>query len=163
MSSLKYEKMDIRDITHGVFAHGCNCQGRMGAGVAKIVRDTWPPAYTWYLKHIEVTLQSGKQRKDLLGCAQIVNVAPHRDDLFVANCFTQEFYGRKIGVRYAKLEAVVDAVDQAMQFAKLISVPFYMTKIGCSLGGLDWDHQVLQYVVRLSDSHEKDITIVEKP
>ena len=41
---------DLFDNAHGVraFAHGCNCQGSMGAGVAKTFRARYPEMYEEY-------------------------------------------------------------------------------------------------------------------
>lgn len=161
---VNYIQMDIRDITRGVIAHGCNCQGKMGAGVAKTVKEHWPEAYAQYKKHIRIGLDSGLHRKDLLGNAQIVNVAPHRDDLFVANCFTQEFYGREKGKVYADLHSVWGAVGTAIIFAERAGLPFYMTKIGCSLGGLNWDTDMRSYMTSMAILFDTvDINVIEAP
>jgi O-acetyl-ADP-ribose deacetylase (regulator of RNase III) len=40
---------DLFDNAHHVqaFAHGCNCQGSMGAGIAKTFRSRYPEMYDW--------------------------------------------------------------------------------------------------------------------
>ena len=45
---------DLFDNSHGVraFAHGCNCQGSMGAGVAKTFRVRYPEMYEEFSKEI---------------------------------------------------------------------------------------------------------------
>ena len=41
--TMRYYKIeDITKATEQVIAHGCNCQGRMGAGVAKAIARKWP-------------------------------------------------------------------------------------------------------------------------
>jgi O-acetyl-ADP-ribose deacetylase (regulator of RNase III) len=154
--------MDIKDIDRGVFAHGCNCQGKMGAGIAKTVKETWPLAYSFYTKHIELQKSLDRPLKDLLGYAQIVNVTPHRDDLFVANCFTQENYGRVRGVKYASLDAVKHSITEALVFSQTVNLPFYMTKIGCNLGGLNWENEVKPFVETLAKLADEEIFVVVK-
>ena len=45
---IEYIKGDLMtsDIRHII--HGCNAQGVMGSGVAKLIRDKYPSAYTDY-------------------------------------------------------------------------------------------------------------------
>jgi hypothetical protein len=78
-----------------------------------------------------------------LGQTQMVEVGP---DLWVANCFSQNYYGRD-GRRYADPFAIYKAFTALLKWLKgrpeAIPLPLYMTRIGCNNGGLDWDQDVL--------------------
>lgn len=93
---------DITTATHGIIAHGVNCQGVMGSGVALAIRNRWPKVFEEYKA---VCDENRLNRRDLLGHTQLVQVGP---SLYVANMFTQYDYGRE-GKQYASLQAVADA------------------------------------------------------
>ena len=65
--------------------------------------------------------------------------------LFVANLFTQLTYGRKKMV-YASVDAIDEAIGQCIIFCREMQLPLYMPRIGCGLGGLNWDTDVLPLV-----------------
>lgn len=119
-----------RDITTirppGLVIHGVNCQGVMNSGVAKAIRNKWPRAYEAF-KNIG-------PNKDMLGICHTVCIS---EDLFVGNCYTQEFYGRE-KKRYASPEAIEHALEAAYIFAEGFGIPLHSPMIGCGLGGLDW-------------------------
>jgi O-acetyl-ADP-ribose deacetylase (regulator of RNase III) len=71
------------NVTAGHIVHGCNAQGVMGSGFAKLVRDKYPEAYKAYVaRHCETPLH--------LGEVISIQVAPN---LVIHNAITQEFYG----------------------------------------------------------------------
>lgn len=142
---IKLIKGDITGVTRGVIPHGVNCQGVMGSGVAKALKEKWPEIYTQFLG-------AGKGPQ-LLGKTQNSHVGP---DLWVMNCFTQEYYGRD-GKRYASIEAIETALEQVFSFANRKELPVCMPKIGCGLGGLNWSREVLPLVARLS--HKFDVLV----
>lgn len=130
--SVNYINKDIITVTTGIVAHGVNCQGRMASGVAKAIRKKWPEVYDSYM-----SLPTGKA---MLGTCHIVNVG-EQDELFVANCYTQMFYGYG-GGRYADPKALELALHGAFQWADFYHLPLYLPKIGAGLGGLDWETEV---------------------
>ena len=131
-----------RDITNvqapGLIAHGVNCQNRMGAGVARALYTKWPNVKTEY---------HGFEYNDL-GNVQFVGVEP---GLVVANCFTQVYYGRKTGVRYANPEAVYECLVRVAEHAciTLKVDEVFIPRIGCGLGGLDWGKDVVPSLIRI--------------
>lgn len=130
---IQYVDTDITTVGSGVIGHGVNCQAVMGAGVALAIRTKWPMVYDCYTNN-----DSGKQ---MLGSAHIIRVG---FDLWVANCYTQEFYGHGPGLKYAS----VDAVRQSVEFVygymegEETCESYHFPKIGCGLGGLDWETEV---------------------
>ena len=123
--TLEYRKGDLFNVTEGIIAQGCNAQGVMGSGVARIVRDKYPSAYEEYRDLHKV---HGLE----LGEVQIVKVKPN---LYIANMITQEFYGR------TKREVSYDAIDECFDNLMTRNFKEYtinIPKIGAGLGGGDW-------------------------
>jgi len=152
VKNVKYLKQNVVEIERGIVAHGCNCQGVMGSGVAAAVRSKWPYAYETYKGICEAY---GKD-DDLLGLVQFVTVQHERDDgvnkqakIVVANMFTQQFYGND-GKVYADLKAIETALEQTVIMADVVKLPIYMPKVGCGLGGLNWKTDVQPIVERIA-------------
>ncbi|KKL86436.1 hypothetical protein LCGC14_1944720 [marine sediment metagenome] len=126
---IDYIEKSVIDVETGIVAHGVNCQGKMGSGVAKAIRAKWPIVYEEYKK----------QSTEVPGSCLIVTI---NDSLHVANCYTQKFYGYD-GNKYADPNAIGRSMEVVGIFADMYNLPVFMPKIGCGLGGLDWNEDVL--------------------
>lgn len=122
---MKFLFKDVTTIDEGIIAHGVNCQRVMGSGVAKSIRDKWPVVFYQYEKN-----------KPALGTTHFVEITPV---LFVANCYTQDNFGRDSCKQYASLYAIRSSLSEVFNFAAVMDFPLYMPRIGCGLGGLIWD------------------------
>lgn len=116
----------------GIMAHGVNCRGVMGAGLAKQIKNKFPKAFEKYEKKCRSTTPV-----ELLGQCQLVEID---EGWYVANLFTQLSYGSTPGVVYADpidvqaaFKALMITVAQ-MEKKPIVRVP----KIGCGLGGGNW-------------------------
>lgn len=148
-------KMDVTTVTKGVVAHGVNCQGKMNSGVAKAIRAKWPAAFEKYEK---VCTAFADRREELLGLTHTVNVGEEcTNDLFVANCFTQLYYGYE-NQKYADIKAVDSSLAYALAVAVGAKIPLYMPRIGCGLGGLNWDTEVGPVVDKIHAMYDFDTT-----
>jgi O-acetyl-ADP-ribose deacetylase (regulator of RNase III) len=116
-------KKDITTVEKGVLLNGVNCQHRMGSGVAKAYYTKWPQVRNEYM------LVPAK-----LGHLYVVTINKH--ELYVANCYTQEYYGYD-GAKYASEDAVILSVTKAALFAKKVGLEIYTPLIGAGLGGLN--------------------------
>lgn len=125
---MKIIKKDITTCTSGLLLNGVNCQKKMGSGVALAYLRKWPIVREQYL----VTEPS-------LGNTDFVTIVDEK--LYVANCYSQEFFGSD-GKRYASLEALESSARLAFEFAWTMGIDVYTPQIGCGLGGLDWDTEV---------------------
>jgi len=110
-----------------IIAHGCNAQGKMRSGFAKVVRDLNEGVFNAYI-------QSGHQ----LGSVSYFELYPN---VFVANCVTQEFYGYD-GIKYTSYDAVDSCFKKLNDFIKELlpitgakRAQLMFPKIGAVLGG----------------------------
>lgn len=129
---MQFRKGDLTEAAENVIVHGCNNRGVMGSGVALAIRKKWPEAYEAYRTAFE-----DKSDYNLLGnWTYLQNLD---DNKFIVNLITQDGYG-KDGKKYAYyisiVEGLIDIANWQRYFSNnKIAIP----KIGCGLGGLDWN------------------------
>jgi len=135
---IRYVTGDMFASDHAILIHGCNAQGKMGSGVAKIVRERYPLAYQVYRDRYETT-----------GLALGEVVWAMCEDRIIGNAITQRFYGYN-GGRYVDYEAVGDAFREVNEFCRRtqtgeIDISRYgritsvgLPLIGAGLGGGHW-------------------------
>lgn len=145
---------DITTMHGGIIAHGCNCSGGFGSGVAGAIRKKWPIVYDRF--------KANGTGNHLLGTVDFIEVAP---TIRVANMYTQEFYGRD-GKRYADPLAIERALTEVIFEASNLGCleeddNIYMPKIGCGLGGLSWELDVEPIVNKLSQRVMLNIYVCE--
>lgn len=136
---LHYKKGDVTKATEQVIAHGVNCQGHFGSGVAGAIKRNHPYVREQYLSLSE----------HILGTCQFVEYAGR----IWVNAHTQQDKGYD-GKQYADLMAVglcFAEIADYMDEHGLTTIA--MPKIGCGLGGLNWD-QVSVLVEGIFDNHE---------
>lgn len=127
-----YIKNDLFATELEYIAHGCNCQGVMGSGVAKIVKEKYPTAFDEYKNKCDRELQYGTYQNRLTGTVQYV---PQPDGKIIVNMFTQIKFG-KTG-KYVSYDAIYEcfrAIEDNIKIAKL-AIP----RIGAGLGGGQWN------------------------
>jgi O-acetyl-ADP-ribose deacetylase (regulator of RNase III) len=133
---------NLMDVKEGIIAHGCNAQGVMGSGVAKLIKDRYEELYLVYRNHY---LTHRRMHSSLpLGS---VSTAKLTQTLYGANLVTQEKYrgfgndfSNKRWVSYDAIETsfmtLLDMLDNGkLGNIRTISIPM----IGAGLGGGDWD------------------------
>ena len=160
-----YITHDVTATTRGVVAHGCNCQGVMGSGVALAIRNKWNVAYQRYVEFVSSTTTNNPSNV-LLGLAQIINVGhPLIDEpnsLFVSNMFTQDQFGRD-GKRYADPSAIRRALTDTISFCQGANLPLYIPRIGCGLGGLVWEQDVQPIVEEVVSLYSVEVFVCDLP
>lgn len=147
-----FHTKDITSIEQGVIAHGVNCQGVMGSGVAKAIRYKWPIVYREYKK--------APKGNEMLGVCKTIHVNSNK--LIVCNCYTQIFYG--FGGKFANPKAIYNSIRGALVIAEFYNHMLWMPRIGAGLGGLNWDEEVYPLIKQLSEEFSKiDINICDWP
>lgn len=133
---MKYIDGDILEITDGFIVHQVNCQGVMGAGLAKEIRKKYKVVYDVYSR----TVRGSTDKKHLLGHSEIIYVT---EKLMVVNLYGQLNYGT--GERQTDYNAFEQALQNFAQVyntaKKYITSPmpvYFPYKIGCGLAGGDW-------------------------
>lgn len=142
---LKYKKgSDITLVETGVVAHGVNCLGKMGAGVALRIRDRWPSVFDAFSRFSSLG-------EAMLGSAHAIRVG---EDLWVVNCYTQKTIGKRGTGRHADPEAIRRSLEFAFSHAAATKLTLHAPKIGCDYGGLDWGTEVLPIFEDLNNEYD---------
>ena len=155
---LHYKVGNLLDAPQICIAHQVNCQGVMGSGVAKAIKEKYPKVYKHYKGYCDI-----KTSKELLGTSQEVYVGEIGERI-VINLFGQQFYGYD-GCCYTSYTALTTALDSAFKIIVRendyygdpleIAVPY---KMGCDRGGGDWKI-VSKILEELSDKYDVDVYI----
>lgn len=144
----------LRADTH-LLLHQVNCQGVMGSGLAKQIKEKYPEVYNSY--KLFCNTNSSKQ---LLGKTLPVLTVPNPEQkaLAVVNLFAQEFYGRD-GKCYTDYDALETSLTEIKRYTayKKIAIPY---KMGCGLGGGDWD-KVYNIIKKVFKDTDFKITIYQ--
>ncbi|MGW8194294.1 MAG: phosphatase [Desulforhopalus sp.] len=111
-----------------IIVHGCNCFCTMGAGVARLIQDEFPEAYT-------ADLLTVKGDRDKLGDYSFATVMRNEHEITIINGYTQyHFHGETVLVDYEAVAKLFAKIRQ--NFAgKRIGYP----KLGAGLAGGDWE------------------------
>ena len=149
---IKHIKCDIFESGADVICHQVNCQGVMGSGIAKQVREKFPEVYKAYLA---LTSTFKVNKHDLLGQTQIVptpyNIQSPDKWVRIANLFSQEKYGYD-GHRYTDYIALKNCLTTLKDKCSntTIAIPYLM---GCYRGGGDWNvvYKMIEEVFADSD------------
>ncbi len=129
---IKHIKCDIFESGADVILHQVNCQGVMGSGIAKQVKEKFPECFTSYKKICD----SFSDKKKMLGMVQCIKTD---DDKFICNMFAQEKFGYD-GQCYTDYHALRECLEQVRDYPifdeRTIAIPYLM---GCHRGGGDWN------------------------
>jgi O-acetyl-ADP-ribose deacetylase (regulator of RNase III) len=153
---IKHIKCDIFESGADIICHQVNCQGVMGSGVAKQVREKYPIVYNDYKRRCDIYAP-----KALLGTAQFVgtSVTYRTPFLGIFNLFGQENFGYdgKCYTDYTALYKCFEKVKEEIDGARLsgkdrytIAFPYLMA---CHRGGGDWNvvYKMIEEVFADSD------------
>lgn len=127
---IKHIKGDIFESGADIILHQVNCQGVMGSGVAKQVREKYPTVYKSYKEFCDMYKPG-----DLLGIA-----LPEQADesTIIVNIFAQDKFGYdgRCYTNYDALRRGLETVrDYIINKDDKIAIPYLM---GCHRGGGDW-------------------------
>lgn len=137
---IEYKIGNLLDVEEGFIAHGVNCQGVMGSGVALAVRKKYPEVFKEYVKFVDQRknyqsiFDGAIQETPLLGETLCCKVS---DKLTIANMFTQDETAKFPGDKVISYIALAKCFNDFYNFAEEGSV-LNIPKIGAGLAGGDW-------------------------
>ncbi len=141
---ITYKKGDLLSVTEGIIAHGCNAQGVMGSGVAALVKAKYPIAFEQYVADLEMLAKDeAYMGMSPLGYVSFwsptgLNVSLTADSLLIANCITQNLFGRN-GSKYVSYDAIHTCFTTLERIAVATDMTINIPRIGAGLGGGDWN------------------------
>jgi O-acetyl-ADP-ribose deacetylase (regulator of RNase III) len=123
--------------------HGVNCRGKMGSGIAVQFRIRYPEMYEQYKAQCE---------RGIFWPGEVFTWAA--PDVTVLNISSQHEPGAN-----ARLDYLVSGLYKALLVAdrKVLAIP----RIGCGIGGLDWESQVKPSILRLEEEFELSKGLIE--
>ena len=140
-----------------VIVHQANCQGVMGSGIAKQIKQEFPEHFEDYLEVVQKNKESLEElyekrdrgevfkTADLLGTVVVTSV----EQGSIVAVLAQDYYGR--GERHTNYAALFHGLThvgtEALRSDLTVGIPAY---IGCGLGGGDWG-KVSEYVEDLEE------------
>lgn len=134
-------KGNLLDSDCQFICHQVNCQGKMGSGIAKSIREKWPFVYKNYVEKCEGTFMSGLYPRQMLGdiqiCALYNDYYKADKHQHVVNLFSQETYGYD-GKRYTSYDAFWSCLEKIKQVATKGGSIGFPKNIGCCRGGANW-------------------------
>lgn len=127
-----YKNGNLLDATTDVIAHQVNCQGVMGSGVAKYIREKWANVFEEYKKYC-----ADIYSHQVFSSCLLVDI---NNEQHVANLFGQFRYG-KDGKRYTNYEALYKSLERLVAQMvstnkKSVAFPY---KMSSDRGGADWN------------------------
>ena len=138
---ITYKKGDLLKSHCNIICHQVNCQGVMGSGIAKQIREKFPKCYDNYKDFL-----SSYGSYESLGsvCFSIMDTSTR----FIANMFSQYDYLPR-GKNHTNYEAFRSCIREIKAFvlgmASGMELPTWLYsigfpyKIGCGLGGGNWE------------------------
>jgi len=139
----------------GYIVHGCNAQGVMGSGVAKIVKDRYFEAFKLYA----MCLQLKREKNESALGKNTYHL--ENNNFVIVNAVTQEYYGRekKLYTDYDAVRSCFKDIREEVEYwhkiykdvPKVINFPL----IGCDRGGGDWDIVAKIIDEEIDDSFKK--------
>jgi O-acetyl-ADP-ribose deacetylase (regulator of RNase III) len=162
--SVHFEIGNLLDAPVDYICHQVNCQGRMGSGIAKQIKERWPVVYSAYQAKFDEMedkvsemcggMENAPDVSDfLLGDAQFVRVGENKT---VVNMFGQQYYGYD-GKRYTSYDGFWSCLGKILESIPKGSKIGFPDHIGCSLGGANWE--VIRTMIEQALGNDFDVYI----
>lgn len=148
---INYIKGNLLDSDCNFICHQVNCRGKMASGIAGQIRERWPVVYNKY-QEMYSQAWNWSQNMDpingeatpadyLLGDIQVVYIQNNDKGEFqyIINMFSQDAYGYDGETRYTSYDAFADCLYRIKNFVPKGAVIAFPYKIGCGLGGANWE------------------------
>lgn len=127
------------------FAHGCNCAGAMGKGVAVEFKSNWPNMYSSYKERC---------KSGLFNPGDVFTWVEGDNTIF--NLGTQKTWRTK-----ATLDAIKTALTSMLEIAEAKGVNnIGLPRIGAGLGGLTWE-EVKELIKNVAETSSINLIVFE--
>lgn len=151
---IKHIKCNIFESGADVICHQVNCQGVMGSGIARQVREKFPNVYNNYVKNCNYFHEDTSK---LLGCIQVDSINEKQK---IVNLYAQNTFGYD-GKRYTDYSALKNCLcgvcNHFIDSNYTIAFPYLMS---CDRGGGSWDI-VYEMIEEIFKDYDGDILICE--
>lgn len=142
---------NVLDTGNSVIVHCVNCQGVMGSGIAREIRERFPDVYETYLE----TYKNG-----VLHLGSVSYVYLPLEDKIIANAAGQDWYGTtKVHLDYDATRTCFMNINEDMKFFEseygIITINFPL--FGCGLAGGDWNKVSQIIEEEVSDKWTKNL------
>lgn len=150
--------MSLTEITGDLFevqgldalAHGVNCRGLMGAGIALKFRDLYPAMYLEYAT-------ACREKRLIPGGLFPWRNPPGKP--WIYNLATQDDIGRCARIKHVRASVRVMYLHARDHGVRHIGMP----RIGSGIGGLSWDSVRAALADEIGDSLRVDVVVVSLP
>ena len=132
---VRHVKGNLLDSDCDYICHQVNCQGVMGSGIAKQIRERWPWVYSSYRAYCD-----RHKIRDQSPLGNIWGVKIDRDNRnsqWVVNMFSQENFGYT-GSRFTSYDAFAKCLEKIRVRIPKDKTIGFPKNIGCGLGGGNW-------------------------
>lgn len=150
----------VRDKQYDIFCHQTNCKGRMGAGIARQIAETYPIVRARDAKYHEVCVNYRGGERAMLGT---IMGSRTDDGRLCINMYAQEDYGtvkrQTDYVAFARCLALLR--DDLCDYPLGVKVAF-PDHIGCGLAGGEW-RVIKNLITAFSRMIRQDVYIVSLP
>ena len=146
IDTVKGDLISIFKKGSGHMIHGCNCFHTKGAGIAKDIAREFPQA-------LAADKETAYGNLDKLGMFSCWEHFAKARVVYGINLYTQFYRGPN-----AEYFSIMKGFERVNEVFKGMSLPFYIPKIGCGIGGLKWEH--VEDVINLATT-DIDVVVVE--
>lgn len=141
----------VTDKSINVFCHQTNCQGRMGAGIAKAIAEAYPVVAQ------KDRMYCATPSRKLLGTNLYVPVTGTRT---CVNMYAQFNYGKnKCYTEYDKLQQCLDRLARKLNVSDASLKVGFPAGMSCGNAGGDWNI-VKEMLLSFADDIKQDVYIV---
>lgn len=131
---VNYVKGNLLDSDCDYICHQVNCQGVMGSGIAKQIRERWPQVFESYRSYC---MLNRSEDVSPLGNIWGVRIDDKPGGQCVVNMFSQDKYGYD-GSRFTSYDAFADCLYEMRDNLPKDRTIGFPKNIGCGLGGGNW-------------------------
>ena len=149
---VKYIKGNLLDSDCEYICHQVNCQGVMGSGIAKQIRERWPYVFSSYHNYCSRHLGDTSGLLGNIWCVKL------NDTRWVINIFSQDKFGYD-GTRFTSYDAFAKCLTAMRDRLSKGSTIGFPKNIGCGLGGGNW--KVISALIEEILGEEYDVYIYE--